>query len=48
MISSLCIIQPQTMITEGGRSVESIVEENTKNILKQIPEPWDLEKFEEK
>lgn len=48
MIRNLCSIQPQTKSVEGAKSPESIMEELSKKLLSQIPEPWDLENFEEK
>jgi hypothetical protein len=48
LVANLCAIQPQTITVEGNKSAETIMEELSKKLLAQIPEPWDLEKFEEK
>lgn len=48
MIRNLCSIQPQTKTKEGSKSPESIMEELSNKLLSQIPEPWDLENFEQK
>lgn len=47
MVANLRSIQPQISTSGSGESNDSKLVDSIKNIYNQIPELWDLEKFEE-